>query len=512
MTKSIIHTRSGSVVGTERKRRTSVSNNVQAANIYSNNAQCTPPHHPPSEAGLNLDMVANAINPEGAAGFMSRKLANNSNGSTPRQSNSYSNPAAASNNANQRLHCISAGEDSMDIEEPSALNDLSYNIPQPSFTFGHSQAVVAATQMHVSGQLANRSEQQFATPFLNSQYLMQQQQQEMAFQNGSNSTSRSNSPNDLFSPHAVKPQHNYNLRPRTQPKIVKQLASPSRRNSKQQAQPLLAFHTHENSHMANEIHQDELAKALELQKQMCIVNPFDPNDLDTEEALESYALIQKLHGFCKPNDVQLPQPPAFQQQIAYDNYHGLKTLVLDLDETLVHCTTELGQAQGSEFCFDVSYQKQIFKVYVKVRPFMYDFLREMCKYYRVVVFTASQQLYADTLLNVLNERTGNAISHRLFRDSCVNVAGTYVKDLRILNPNPDNIIIVDNAIEAFAYQPNNGIPIRSWYEDVHDRQLVYLAEFLKQKSVLESKSVSETLKNVFGIEERINKIDLSEFY
>lgn len=49
------------------------------------------------------------------------------------------------------------------------------------------------------------------------------------------------------------------------------------------------------------------------------------------------------------------------------------TLVLDLDETLIHyCEGDLGE-EG----------------YFLVRPGAYDFLTEMNKYYEVVIFTAA---------------------------------------------------------------------------------------------------------------------------
>jgi hypothetical protein len=41
-------------------------------------------------------------------------------------------------------------------------------------------------------------------------------------------------------------------------------------------------------------------------------------------------------------------------------------------------------------------------------------------------------------------------------------------------------VIVDNIPESFGFQPFNGIPVNSWYDDKEDRELYKLAGFLKE--------------------------------
>ncbi|KAJ2648174.1 hypothetical protein IWW40_004152 [Coemansia sp. RSA 1250] len=152
------------------------------------------------------------------------------------------------------------------------------------------------------------------------------------------------------------------------------------------------------------------------------------------------------------------------------------TLVLDLDETLVHCA--LTKVDNADIVFPVEYNGINYDVYCRLRPGYLEFLERASALFEVVVFTASQQVYADRLLNLIDPDR-KFIRHRLFRDSCVYVNTNYVKDLGILGRDESKMLLVDNCPQAFAYQQSNGVPIESWYEDKSDRELLRLMEFLE---------------------------------
>jgi RNA polymerase II subunit A small phosphatase-like protein len=44
-------------------------------------------------------------------------------------------------------------------------------------------------------------------------------------------------------------------------------------------------------------------------------------------------------------------------------------------------------------------------------------------------------------------------------------------DLRRLGRNIKDVIIVDNSPVSFSLQPENAIPIKSWFDDSSDREL-----------------------------------------
>ena len=97
-----------------------------------------------------------------------------------------------------------------------------------------------------------------------------------------------------------------------------------------------------------------------------------------------------------------------------DSSHQKMTLVLDLDETLVHCTTDKAKMPDPQMEFSVTFQNQVFQVYAKCRPFVRWFLEQASHIFEIVIFTASQQIYADKVLDLIDpERkwTKYIISH-----------------------------------------------------------------------------------------------------
>ncbi|MFQ6670150.1 hypothetical protein Gotur_035195, partial [Gossypium turneri] len=92
------------------------------------------------------------------------------------------------------------------------------------------------------------------------------------------------------------------------------------------------------------------------------------------------------------------------------------TLVLDLDETLVHSTLE--PCDDADFTFTVFFNMKEHTVYVKQRPHLHKFLEKVAEMFEVVIFTASQSIYAEQLLDILDPDR-KLISRRVYRESCI---------------------------------------------------------------------------------------------
>ena len=67
------------------------------------------------------------------------------------------------------------------------------------------------------------------------------------------------------------------------------------------------------------------------------------------------------------------------------------TLVLDLDETLIHFTDKKRvYCEGSHDMIDE---------YFNIRPYALQFMRDLSRHFEIVIFTAGTQEYADWVLD-----------------------------------------------------------------------------------------------------------------
>lgn len=67
--------------------------------------------------------------------------------------------------------------------------------------------------------------------------------------------------------------------------------------------------------------------------------------------------------------------------------HNL-TLVLDLDETLIHANMESNS--GWDFKVTMNDGDKIFDLYIDMRPYVKEFINEVAKHFEVVLFTAAE--------------------------------------------------------------------------------------------------------------------------
>ncbi len=127
------------------------------------------------------------------------------------------------------------------------------------------------------------------------------------------------------------------------------------------------------------------------------------------------------------------------------------TLLLDLDQTLVHC--ELAPIENPSFEFSLMCNEVEYHVYGRIRPFCREFLEWVSERFEVVVFTASRREYAEKVVKILDPEK-KMIRHALFRDSCLAVGDEdlLIKELGVLGREPGRVMLVDNSPSVFSYQ------------------------------------------------------------
>ncbi len=215
-----------------------------------------------------------------------------------------------------------------------------------------------------------------------------------------------------------------------------------------------------------------------------------------DEELDPFIFIKKLPALESvvtfPRKSPIPKKAAGAPPI---------TLALDLDETLVHCS--IHPIENPDLTFNVNFNGSDYNVSVRIRPHLEHFLRQVSQWFEVIIFTASQKVYADSLLNILDPKN-EFIEHRVFRDSCVYVEGNFLKDLNILGRSLDKVCIIDNSFQAFGFQLDNGIPIESWFDDDQDCELLNLIPFLRH--LKDASDVRPYIKNAFKLQEFVESL------
>ena len=192
-------------------------------------------------------------------------------------------------------------------------------------------------------------------------------------------------------------------------------------------------------------------------------------------------------------------PKKFALSTNYNLKQNKKTLILDLDETLVHSGFHPFKRK-SDFTLNIKVDGKNHTIYVLKRPYVEEFLSEIAPYYEIIIFTASISEYASPLLDMLDKN--KLTSGRLFRQHCLFNHGLYLKDIKIVQKDLKDVIIIDNNPVSYVMNQDNGLPILTWYDDLNDKELMNLLPLLKYLANVND--VREIIKNV--VDKQTNKI------
>ncbi|SPP74315.1 CTD nuclear envelope phosphatase 1 homolog [Drosophila guanche] len=214
---------------------------------------------------------------------------------------------------------------------------------------------------------------------------------------------------------------------------------------------------------------------------------------------ELYSGLRRLIAFVVAQTLEFFQPSRYitYKEVPLSDVCALqlervprKTLVLDLDETLLHsCYMDPETNEyvgGSQVPADAvpdhkllllidGTEPILFLVYK--RPHVDLFLDHVSKWYDLAIYTASVEAYATRVVDLLDAGRG-ILPRRFFRQHCSSHASIVSKDLTLVNRDMRRTLIIDNTPNAYKDFPHNAIPIKSYIYDPSDTELLKLLPFL----------------------------------
>ncbi|CAI2375341.1 unnamed protein product [Moneuplotes crassus] len=228
----------------------------------------------------------------------------------------------------------------------------------------------------------------------------------------------------------------------------------------------------------------------------------DDNKVHATQSMQGLYYINTLQPTDAYKDQKVTLPPTDKKKLA----------VFDMDETLIHCvfdraalakkTNGIGKTDVMlKFKFS---SEGLEYLPVNIRPFIRECLLELKQYYQIIVFTASKKEYADTILDHIDP-DGELIEYRCYRDSCYTTRDyVYIKDLRIFEDQWEmkDIVLIDNAVHSFGFQIDNGIPMLPFFNDKKDKEMIYLAHYLKE--LYKQDDLRPMIENTFWIRRLTN--------
>ena len=139
-------------------------------------------------------------------------------------------------------------------------------------------------------------------------------------------------------------------------------------------------------------------------------------------------------------------------------------IALDLDNTLVYVTPI--RPMTNDYT-TIQFRRR--KMYVQVRPHLREFVKKLSKHYDVFIFTSAAKDYANNIVDKILPEIHKC--RRLFRDSCQDLYGYFVKDLKKLRRPLNKVLLVDDIAGSALNHPDNLIKISPWQGEKQDNAL-----------------------------------------
>eukprot|EP00667_Euglena_gracilis_P017850 EG_transcript_18868 len=167
-----------------------------------------------------------------------------------------------------------------------------------------------------------------------------------------------------------------------------------------------------------------------------------------------------------------PKPPLLPTQADVDK--ELYTIVLDMDETLLHSSETAPRQMGSDVVrIPLGEDYEAFTV---LRPYATDLVQSLARLSELVLWTAGEAKYAKAAMKHVDP--DNLIRHSIYRSDTWFSFYDYQKDLRRLGRPLERTVIVDNTDLLCRSNKGNAIVIDDFFGDPRDDLLTRLRPIL----------------------------------
>ena len=164
-----------------------------------------------------------------------------------------------------------------------------------------------------------------------------------------------------------------------------------------------------------------------------------------------------------------------------------KTIIFDLDETLIHSHFRDDDEISNDYLIIETEESEL---YVSIRPGMIKLLQEIKNDFEIVLFTASNDYYADSIIDQL-EKEFKLFDHKLYLRDCKHKFGYIFKDIFKLGRDVNKVMIFDDNPDVWNCRENVFIvnPYHGGNEDV---------EYLTIKQVINDFKVIDNIKLLYN--------------
>lgn len=220
---------------------------------------------------------------------------------------------------------------------------------------------------------------------------------------------------------------------------------------------------------------------------------------------QMYKKFQALKKF-GPQKVSFEQLKPVELGALVEKSNG-RTLILDLDETLIYCSAKCSNLDAIPI--PGLSEGQI--AYVHKRPFLDEFLSKVSKQFTVIVYSAAMDQYVQRVVSGIDPH-GKYIKAMIGRSGCVKLdENVMLKSMDLFKQiDLQKCVIVENNPQCFAQNLDNVIPIVSFNGDMMDTELENLRVFLE--NLIKKKDFRVVLRRAFQLESFLVCTDMQKLF